>query len=718
MAKKQGKLNTAGRNKYIIIIIIGCILVLSAGILIAVRAVQNQIIRSNVVSMEEMALHDENSVRNSLNLRFAELENTSRILKTQKVSNEEDLCNELKNIKSLINSADYVMLLTDDGVEYRSTGLVAPNESLAQSVKGHDGKFVERFNDNDSKWIEVRKEMLIMAVPVDYELNGVHFSWLMSRFSISLLEQELKINSYGGEGFSSVIDSEGNYVINVSRTHSVGVFDNFFDQLKDAKFEGFRSIDEIRTTTTTTGAQSVIYKQDGVEKILVISAFEYADWYFINSVPVSAFDQQTRTIMAPFILLICVIAIIAVVVLILVLRQRQQTEDLRVAEAENKAKTSFLFNMSHDIRTPMNAILGFTRIAKKHIEDRTRVLDSLDKIEISGSLLLNLINDILEMSRIEAGKIDIMEEPAVITDCADEINPMVESLAIGKSLNYEYIVDQISDKYVYIDTQHMERVLVNLLTNSVKYTDNGGKVTFRIEQTEAAGEDGCATYRFTISDTGIGMSREFLEKHLYKEFSREKTSTMSKQQGTGLGLAIAKRIVDACGGDIDVVSEVGKGTTFTVTVRLKVQTAEEIEENFMFGGEIPEFEKVIELEGKRALFVEDNELNREIGREILEEAGISVDSAEDGKLAVDAVRTKGAGYYDFVLMDIQMPVMNGYEATKEIRKLPDGDKVCIIAISANAFAEDKQKSVEMGMNDHIAKPINITELIRTLKKYS
>ena len=399
----------------------------------------------------------------------------------------------------------------------------------------------------------------------------------------------------------------------------------------------------------------------------------------------------------------------------LAIKNKQLEETMLKAREANEAKTKFLFNMSHDIRTPMNAILGFTKVAKNHINEKEKVSDSLNKIEYSGSVLLTLINDILEMSRIEAGKLDIVNEPTDVVHFCDEINPMIESLAIEKSIDFKHEIGNLPDRFVYADVLHLNRVLINLLTNAIKYTDEDGTVRFTTEQVGPA-EDGFAEYRFTVSDNGIGMSEEFME-HLYEEFSREKTQTISKQQGAGLGLAIAKRIVDTLGGTIDVQSALGTGTTFMVSVKLKVQTPEEIEANQMLSAKEERKEKSVELSGKKALLVEDNELNKEIAKEILEEAGINVDTATDGSLALDEVKSRGTDYYDFILMDIQMPVMDGYEATREIRKLPGGDKTSIIALSANAFDEDKKKSKEAGMNDHIAKPINIEELLKSLKSF-
>lgn len=715
MAKRSD--NQSGKTvskSTIVIVIIMAALLCFAAFKIA-DSVSRQIIDNNISTMEEITLHDKRSIKNSLDIRWSEMKKIAEQLTRQKFSDAADISAKLRSVAYNVTSADFLMLVSDEGTEYRSTGLISPNSELNQVLKGYDTRFVSRYNET-SIWKENNKEMLVMGVPVDITGPDVHFRWFMCRLSISTLERELKIDSYQGEGFSSVIDSEGNYIVNISRSHNIGTYDNFFKDLDNTALEGCRSVDEMYANADGE-AKSIVYTaKDGQKNIMVITGMEFVDWYFITTVPMKVFNAQTNSIMISFLILLGVILIVFAVVFLLFVRQKKQTERLKIAEAESKAKTSFLFNMSHDIRTPMNAILGFADIAINHIDEKDRVADSLAKIRSSGSLLLSLINDILEMSRIEAGKIDIVDSPADLMHIVDNLNPMVTSLAVKKDIHYSYSADGVTDRYVYVDVQHMDRVLVNLLTNAVKYTNQGGKVSFTIEQDKKA-ENEKATYRFRVADTGVGMHKAFIENGLYQQFSREKTSTLSKQQGTGLGLAIAKRIVDALGGKIEVDSEVDKGTTFTVTVTLKLQSKEDIEKNHI----VPKTAKATETEpklvGKKALLVEDNEINREIATVMLEEAGIIADTAENGSLAVDALKDKGMDYYDFVLMDIQMPVMDGYEATRQIRQLPDGGKVKIIALSANAFAEDKKKSKEAGMNDHIAKPIDVEELLNTLKKH-
>ena len=396
------------------------------------------------------------------------------------------------------------------------------------------------------------------------------------------------------------------------------------------------------------------------------------------------------------------------------LKGRQELEDARyAAEAASRAKTAFLFNMSHDIRTPMNAILGYTDVAVRHRDDRERVDDSLEKIRLAGGHLLNLINDVLEMSRIESDRLEITEEPTDLKKLIEGVDQMSVSLAISKSIDFRTEIGNIENPYVYTDELHANEVLINLTSNAIKYTPAGGVVRFRVNQTGPAA-DGKALYRFEIEDNGIGMSEEF-QQHLFEAFSREKTSTVSKQQGAGLGLSIVKRIVDLAGGKITVSSRQNEGSVFTVEMPMRVMDEEAIGQFEEENRPVEISEKAFSLENKKILLVEDNEMNREIATEILEEAGMTIDTAEDGVLAVKTVREKGTDYYDFILMDIQMPVMDGYEATKEIRALPGGEKAVIIALSANAFEEDVQKSLSMGMNAHVAKPIDVNALLETMK---
>ncbi len=379
---------------------------------------------------------------------------------------------------------------------------------------------------------------------------------------------------------------------------------------------------------------------------------------------------------------------------------------LAKAEVANEAKTRFLFNMSHDIRTPMNAILGFTEIAKKS-KDAALVADSLAKIELAGELLLKLINEILNISRIESGTLETVFTETNLRRFGRELDTLFSQGMAKKGIAYK-LSCEIEDEIVICDKQHMQEICVNLIANAQKFTKPKGKVNVLIKQLKnKACPGGYADYQIIIADTGIGMSEEF-QKVQYQLFERERTNTVSHTEGTGLGLSIVKSLMDLLGGKIDCTSAVGKGTTYTLTFRLQIvaapatvgnKTAKELTEQ--------------DLVGKEVLLVEDNEINREIAQFVLEEAGMKVSTAEDGSIAVKLAQEK---LYDVILMDIQMPVMNGYEATRAIRNLENKElaNVPIIAMTANAFEEDRRNAFEAGMDEHIAKPFKVQDLLCVL----
>ena len=391
---------------------------------------------------------------------------------------------------------------------------------------------------------------------------------------------------------------------------------------------------------------------------------------------------------------------------------KREMASLEKAELANKAKSAFLFNMSHDIRTPLNAMIGFTDMAVKNIDDKTKALDCLHKSKLSSEHLLSLINDVLDMSRIESGKVELDLNPVDLEENGDDYVPMLRSLAEKKNVHFEFIHHDIQNRYVYVDFLRMNQVVINVVSNAVKYTPSGGSVTVDITQIPSDHE-GYGLYQFIIQDTGIGMSAEY-QQHLFDEFSRERTSTVSKQQGTGLGLAITKRIVDMMEGTMDVESKVGQGSKFTIRIPMRIQENPESTEQVRFAHSEQE---PISFEGFKVLVVEDNELNLEISKDILESSGVIVESATDGSIAVQCLKEKGPDYYDCILMDIQMPVMDGFEATRMIRQMFPQKRIPIIALSANAFDEDRRKSFEAGMDGHLAKPIVVAQLEDALKKF-
>ena len=374
----------------------------------------------------------------------------------------------------------------------------------------------------------------------------------------------------------------------------------------------------------------------------------------------------------------------------------------------NLAKREFLFNMSHDIRTPMNAIIGFTALAQTHIDDRGQVEDYLKKISVSSQHLLSLINDVLDMSRIESGKVALEAKPVHLPELVHELRDIIQAVVSKKDLSLTLDTVGVENEDVIADPLRLEQILINVLANAVKFTPDGGQISLWIVQKDTA-PAGYADFEFHIKDNGIGMSEEF-QKHIFEQFARERTSTVSKIQGTGLGMAITKSLVDMMDGRITVKSEQGKGSEFTISLRFPIGEAKT--------GQTPPAAKASAFTGKKLLVVEDNELNLEIASTLLKEAGFEVDTAENGKIAVEKVEAASADRYDLILMDIQMPEMDGYEATRRIRALPDAEKAAlpIVAMTANAFEDDRKNALHAGMNGHIAKPLDIQKLFQVLSE--
>ena len=389
------------------------------------------------------------------------------------------------------------------------------------------------------------------------------------------------------------------------------------------------------------------------------------------------------------------IAVLATAICYLMLHRKQReklyTEEIRKsaekARKANEAKTRFLFNMSHDIRTPMNAIVGFSGLLEKSIHDEKKSLDYIKKLRVSSDILLTIINQVLEMARIESGKITLSSESVNIREMVDAMNTVFESSLTKKSLEYQCSLNVVHDQ-ILCDKTKMEEIILNVVSNSIKYTNPHGKITVSIDELDSEDEKN-ANYKVVVEDNGIGMSQDYLP-HIFEEFSREHTSTETRVAGTGLGLPIVKSLVDRMGGTIEVES-----------VREKEKQ------------NIPDITE--KLEGKRILLAEDNELNAEIAETVLEETGIKVKHVEDGIQCIEELKKMPEKYYDVILMDVQMPNMDGYTATQRIRDLDDSRaEIPIIAMTANAYDEDRRKAQEAGMDGFLAKPLDVDEMMRLL----
>lgn len=867
------------KNNPVVIIIIITVLLLGLSLWFVYSKVTERVVDNNVEAMKEISLHDKHAVEHSIANRLDVLHAIGQTIKKEKPASMQEAQLLLQSQLVYLKDAENLLLLDESGNTYKNSGLIEKDDVVKAYCDAQTGEFVVRYN-RISEVYEMNRERLMMAVPVNITIDGIHITHIVGLMNINSIKDELKIDSYDGRGYSSIIDRNGNYIVNIDELHTLYTYDNFFEDMKNANVKGHGSvqnfIDDIGSLKDSDDAVSAQYELNGVDYAVTIVEIPGTDWYFITNVPMSVFRGQSNSIMIIFAMLVAAIMIVFAGLGYTVLRNRRQYLQLKVAEEREKnteiiekqneelerqhadlekalamaesasrAKTTFLNNMSHDIRTPMNAIIGYTGMAQTHIDNKDQVQTYLDKISKSSNHLLSLINDVLDMSRIESGKMTLNEKPESLSEIVHTLRDIVQSDIHAKSMELFIDVENIQDETVICDKLRLNQVLLNIISNSIKYTQNGGNISLRIKQ-NGVDEEGRGRYEFRVKDNGMGMSKEFLTT-IFDPFTRVRSSTVSGIQGTGLGMAITKNIVDLMGGTITVESEEEKGTEvilnfnfalkdltkeMEVIPELKglkslvvdddmlacnniskmlidaglqsewcvsgkealfrceeaykagnqykvyiidwlmpdmngVETARrirrvvgkdspiiiltaydwsDIEDEAkeagvtgfvskpMFPSDLrkvlldacgiedssnEEKEETYDFTGKKILLVEDNEMNREIAIDILKEDGFIIDTAEDGTVAVEKIKYSKPGDYDLILMDIQMPVMDGYEATRQIRALEDMQlsNITIIAMTANAFEEDKVAAIDAGMNDHLSKPIDVKMLKSVLARY-
>jgi signal transduction histidine kinase/CheY-like chemotaxis protein len=545
--------------------------------------------------------------------------------------------------------------------------------------------------------------------------------------SLDTMADVFTISGFDGNCYTYLVNNEGRRLYKQTFSNDFIEEYNVLSALKKDSFHMGGTIDDLKTAV-----------RDKKQLCLEFTSASMNDDYFVSTVPLSN-SEWTVLMFVPtkvlaantgsFMLFVVAYFTGAAIMLVVIfgfliyavstskndrkmLKQQEANNVLLAKAAEeansaNAAKSEFLSHMSHDIRTPINGIVGMTSIAMKNQDNKEKVADCLHKISGSADHLLTLVNDVLDMSRIESGKVDIAHAPMDIRTVIDNCYSIISGQILSREIDFFKDFSNIKHPHVLGDELHTRQILINILGNAVKFTPDGGTIQFRVKELES--EDDKGLYRFEIEDNGIGMSEEFQE-HIFEAFSQADNGSRTNYMGTGLGMAITKQFVDLMGGKITVRSKLSEGSCFTVDLMLDVDP-EKREENAAVVNE--------NVSGMKVLLVEDNMLNMEIAEEILEDEGVIVDTAENGQIAVNEFEASAPGTYDAILMDIMMPVMNGFEATKAIRASShtDAKRIPIIAMTANAYAEDVHAALDAGMNAHIAKPINIPLLLATLNKY-
>lgn len=834
--------------------------VIATAVLILYKVVSSAILSINISSMEELAAHDMNATTNLLNERWDDMDATVNDLRKNNFDSIEDMLSFLSYGDDYVN-CKLLALTGNDGKIYRSTGVIGldADKALYDKVMEYNDKFAVRF-DYTGAQLESRKEYILIGLSIDpFTVAGVSFDHIFALTSIKSIESEMMVDSFNGEGTGYIIDMDGYYVVNDNRSHNFTSRNNYFEDISDAKIAGYSSANALKGDIASgVDTVSVSLSEGGIKYIVILKKMEHSSWYYVSHVPISVFSTQTNKILGIFSLIMGVFAFVVFLWIGMFLRlQRKRTEAsekyraelseaLALAQQANRSKTTFLNNMSHDIRTPMNAIIGFTALATTHVENPEKVRTYLGKINKSSEHLLSLINDVLDMSRIESGKVIISENEENLAEIFHSLRDIFQSDINAKQMNFFMDTVDVTDERIICDKLRLNQVLLNVTSNALKYTSPGGTISLRIIQKKVK-KSGYATYEFRIKDNGIGMSEDFV-KTIFEPFTREETATVRGIQGTGLGMAITRNIVEMMGGTIKVNSKPNQGTEVIITLEFKLADQNESElktiakldgmrglvvdddmntcqsvsdmlrnvgmraEWCTFGKEAvvrteealrigdsfavyiidwlmpdmngietarrirravgddapiiiltaydwkdiedeaieagvtgfvskPVFpsdlrrtlmelcgeqvekssqveEALPRFDGKRVLLAEDNDLNCEIAVEILQGVGFDVEIAENGKICVDMLLCAESGYYNLILMDIQMPIMDGYTAAKKIRALEDKQKagIPILAMTANTFVEDKKAAADAGMDGHVGKPIHIQTLMSELKR--
>ena len=707
--------------------------------------IQDIIYEERLNQMEEITRQMFQNLEDVIDAHWNRVTEECNYLKDANVQTTDELCRHIKKKYELSAYADQkitLMAFDSDGGYYTEDGYRGLFRDLDYFEDNSEQiSFVfDSMTDNQSEMV------FLQRLPEPIELQNGEEKTTISYFGISQNMEQLNpyfsCDAYNGNNSVYVLDDNGFKLFNSNQVELIKGH-NVFSVLQNMKYLHNSSFDKTKVELEEKGCSYSNAILDGTEYFYALKRLENAEWTLIFLVPAEYVATNTLRLVnfvMVFIVIFTVIVAVCVMFGISLVMHRNQQESIRVerennarletvntelrqakraaeeafqvAQEANRSKSSFLANMSHDIRTPMNAIIGMTSLIRYDAGDKGKVIEYADKIDISSQHLLGIINNVLDMSKIEAGKTVFKYSDFSIVDFIQELDTIFHSQIYEKQQTFTITKENIRHEWVSGDRVHLMQIFSNLLSNAIKYTQEGGEIQFLVEEYETKSR-AYARYRFLVSDNGMGMSADF-KNTIFDAFTREESSMTNKIQGTGLGMAITKNLVEAMGGTIDVESEPGQGSCFEILMDLK--TAEDQSVSLIPHTEKDEPEGNI-LQGMRFLCAEDNEINAEILTELLKIEGAECTICENGEEILKTFEQSAPGDYDMILMDVQMPVMNGYEATKAIRRSSHklAKTIPIIAMTANAFSEDIQHSLAAGMNAHVSKPVEMKVLEKTIR---
>ena len=735
------------RRKYIAIVSAAAVVIVAA-VCIYLAQLSSTVAGNLMTSVDEISRHDVETIEGTLDSCYERLESVASRLDVYGVQTVSEAQNHL-NLESASSSMfNAVYLMEDNGTLYSSSYVRLGADEHAYDELMADGRehFAMLYDDANGR-LETTKESLIFGIRLPAtEIGGRTFVAMLARSDLSTISNQLVIESFDGQGVSSVVNARGYYIVSASPATDLAGRDNFYDMLEAGRIEDGVTVEDVRRNIAE-GESFVINCVTSAGEHLVMSFAPVAgtEWSFIMAVPTEVFNQRFAPFIAMTVGMIGAMMVVISIMLAVIYRFMKQSIQAR---AEAVARTEFLSNMSHEIRTPLNGIIGLNHLMERHIDDAEAMREYVGRLGKAAQYLLSLVNDILDVSKLQAGKVELVSEPFDLNALIDNVCSMQRGPMADRGIRFE-LSRAVRRPRLLGDEVRLSQVLMNILSNAVKFTPEGGCITVKVnEAVYASGETALLTV--SVADTGCGMTKEFAD-HIFDAFTQERNRNSDSQKGTGLGMSISHLLVTQMGGSITVESEPGRGSCFTIVVTLPTVPEEgepkEARISTALRGQVPAGE-----EGPRAaeslraagaagesaqgaedargaetargdqaaveiLVAEDNELNADILSSILAEEGFSITVAENGEEAVRLFSESPEGHFAAILMDAQMPVMDGYEAARAIRNLrrADAKAVRIFACTASTFTEDRNRALESGMDDFLSKHLNVTVMLEKLE---